>query len=80
MDWFQCANEAVNHDALCQLAFRHVIRCGVDKDVSRALEIYQKACKEGCAKGMFNVSLCYANGLGVADDGANAREMYRDCR
>lgn len=66
-----------SHATMCELGYLHIIGWVVYKDVSRALDLYRKASDEGCAKGTFNVGLCYAYGWGVEVEYGKAVGMYR---
>ena len=50
---------------------------GTDDEKKEALELFEKAYKEGDSMGSRNLGYCYALGLGVEADKAKAAEWYR---
>jgi hypothetical protein len=52
-------------------------RRGVAKDAKQALNLYQKASKQGDAKALYNLGWIYENGYGVARDAKQSLNWYR---
>jgi TPR repeat protein/serine/threonine protein kinase len=50
---------------------------GVDKDMAKAVELYQKAADLGHANAMRKLGYCYYNGSGVEKDVEKAVELYQ---
>jgi TPR repeat protein/serine/threonine protein kinase len=50
---------------------------GVDKNETKAAELYRRASDAGDTGAMKNLGVCYENGTGLAKDEAMAVEMYR---
>ena len=49
---------------------------GVDEDLTKAFELYEKSALLGFSFGMWSVGNCYKNGSGVAKDISKAKEWY----
>ena len=51
-------------------------RCGLEKDVTMAVELYERAAELGVKKAHFNLGIMYDNGIGVEKDTAKAIRHY----
>jgi hypothetical protein len=49
---------------------------GVEQDLSKAIELYEKACEGSYAPGYSSLGLMYENGRGVEQDLSKAFELY----
>ena len=49
---------------------------GVNKDLAKALGLFNEAAKRGSAEGMYFVGLAYYNGLGVQKDPVAACQWF----
>ena len=50
---------------------------GIDRNLQKAMEWYQKAAEQGIAESQYNLAQCYANGLGVKQDAEKAVFWYQ---
>ena len=50
---------------------------GVDKDFTKAVELYKKAAEQGYISAQFNLGLCYAFGDGVENRRAGVADDFR---
>lgn len=50
--------------------------CGVEKDFSKAFELFSKAAEKGNSSGMYYLGICYHNAIGVSKDERKAFEWY----
>jgi TPR repeat protein/GTPase SAR1 family protein len=73
LPWFERAAAIGNADELVRIA--HALR--KSGDLMRAVELYEKAAGSGSTAAMFNLTLCYANGKGVAKSAEKAVELYQ---
>jgi len=51
-------------------------RCGLEKDMMRAVELYERAAELGVKEGHCNLGVMYDNGTGVEKDMAKAFQHY----
>src|SRR5262245_48560589 len=49
----------------------------IDRDVARAVALYQKACDGGEPRGCFRLAYLYSKGIGVAHDAARSVALYQ---
>jgi len=63
-------------DGFLNLGYMYGNGLGVEKDASKAFELYMRAAKLGVVNAMLNVALDYANGRGVEEDLDKANQWY----
>jgi len=67
-----------NHpEALVYLGKRYEQGNGVDKDETKAVELYELAAEQNHPKGMYRLGLCYQYGMGVERDMMKAIQFYK---
>jgi TPR repeat protein len=50
---------------------------GVAQDMTKAIELWRRACNGGIAGGCMNLGMAYDQGFGVTRDAAQAAALYR---
>lgn len=66
-----------NHsEAMCLLGECFDFGRGMNKDINRAVELYQRSADMGCARGLNNIGSCYQYGDGVEKNLSKAYEYY----
>ena len=69
MNFLNQITEAANRgdpEAQYQLALFYYKGNILAKDLSKAVELYEKAAQQGSAKAQYNLAVCYEQGLGVS--------------
>lgn len=69
--------ETGDAEALFAEALRYYEGDGVDKDMDKALLLFEKSTEQGFAPGQDNLGFMYETGSGVPRDAALAAEWYR---
>ncbi|KAK8848307.1 hypothetical protein M9Y10_019368 [Tritrichomonas musculus] len=50
---------------------------GVEQNITKAIELYQKADKIGCSYASYNLGLCYLGGSGVEKDTIKGKVLIK---
>src|SRR6266542_2358331 len=75
--WYNKAVENGNEIAQYNLGQCYELGNVVDKDETKAFELYKKSAESGCCKiAMFRLGYCYVNGIGTKIDIKNGFELY----
>ena len=79
--YFQKGSELLIPDSIYHLAICYSKGQGTRIDISKAIELYEKAIKYGHIGSIYNLALHYLNGVGVPKDaqkGNDLMKMYED--
>jgi TPR repeat protein len=60
------------------LAFLYAKGQGIEQDLEKAKELYERAHHAGCERSTTNLGCMYENGVGVKQDLAKAKELYEE--
>jgi TPR repeat protein len=76
MDAIQGAAQLNDPLALTELGYRHFLGKGVDRSVSKAIELWRQAASLGDPTGTFNLAVCLQDGIGGSRKPEDALKLY----